>query len=76
MGDVVLARAGEEVLSAGPTLLQAALVVALVGLVTAREALRQRQPVPPLVDQMTIAVRVLTPVVVVLLLIRLLVILQ
>jgi hypothetical protein len=64
------------ILAPGPSFAQAVLVIALVCLLTAREALRQREPVPVLVEPLSRVARVLTPVVVIMLLLRLLVILQ
>jgi hypothetical protein len=56
--------------------LQALLILALVGLVVAREALSQVEPVPRVLGGLARAVHALTPIVVVLIALRLAAIVQ
>ncbi len=63
-------------LSPFPSALQALVVLGFVALVVLREALRQAEPVPPLAARVARVVRLLAPIVLLLLALRLLVILQ
>ena len=73
---VTLEASSNVLLSPLPSALQAVAILGLVGLVVLREALRQVEPVPLLAQRVARLVRLLTPVVLLLLVLRLLVILQ
>jgi hypothetical protein len=68
--------ASNAMLAAGPSALQAALVLLLVCLVAAREAVRLRDPLAPAARRLSQAVNVLAPAALTLLAVRFLVILQ